>query len=65
MSVANGRYPLPEAGCTLVRVEPGRTHTSTGHELAVSLAGTTLYLAPGTVVTPTTPMFVVTTPRER
>jgi len=59
---ANGRYPLPEAGCTLVRLDPGRTHTSTGHELAISLAGDTLYLAPGTALTPTTPTFVVTTP---
>jgi mannose-6-phosphate isomerase len=62
MTVANGRYPLPEAGCTLVRVEPGRSHTSTGHELALSLAGDTLYLAPGTVITPNSPTFVVTTP---
>jgi len=62
MPGSNGRYPLPKAGCTLVRVEPGRSHTSTGHELAISLAGATLYLSPGTVVTPTTPTFVVTTP---
>ena len=57
-----GRYPLPEAGCTLVRLEPGATHTSTGHELAVSLAGETLYLPPGSLLTPTSPTFVVTTP---
>ncbi len=57
-----GRYPLPEAGCTLVRIEPGRTHTSTGHELAVDLGGRTLYLAPGTALTATTATFVVTTP---
>jgi mannose-6-phosphate isomerase len=57
-----GRYPLPEAGCTLVRIEPGRTHTSTGHELAVSLAGDTRYLPPGATLTPTTATFVVTTP---
>ena len=62
MSVADGRYPLPEAGCTLVRVDQGRTHTSTGHELAVTLSGETLYLAPGTSLTPTAPTFVVTTP---
>jgi mannose-6-phosphate isomerase len=58
----SGVYPLPEAGCTLRRIEPGRSHASTGHELAVSLAGETLYLAPGTSITPTTPTFVVTTP---
>ncbi len=62
MTVTNGRYPLPEAGCTLVRIEPGRSHTSTGHELALSLAGDTLYLAPGTVITPSSATFVVTTP---
>ena len=60
MNSVDGRYPLPEAGCVLVRVDPGRTHTSTGHELAVSLAGETLYLAPGTTLTPTTPTFVAT-----
>ncbi len=60
---ANGRYPLPEAGCTLVRLDPGTTHTSTGHELALSLDGATLYLAPGTSLTPSTPTFVVTTNR--
>jgi len=59
---ANGRYPLPEAGCTLVRLDPGRTHTATGHELALSLAGDTLYLAPDTTLTPSTPTYVVTTP---
>ena len=56
-----GRYPLPEAGCTLVRVDPGRSHTSTGHELAVDLDGRTLYLPPGATITPTTPTFVVVT----
>ena len=56
-----GRYPLPEAGCTLVRVEPGRTHTSTGHELTVGLDGRTFYLPPGSTLTPTFPTFVVTT----
>jgi mannose-6-phosphate isomerase len=57
-----GRYPLPEAGCTLVRLEPGRTHTSTGHELAVDLEGTTLYLPPNATLTPTCTTFVVTSP---
>jgi mannose-6-phosphate isomerase len=55
-----GRYRLPEAGCTLVRVEPGRTHTSTGHELTVGLDGQTLYLPPGASLTPTAQTFVVT-----
>jgi mannose-6-phosphate isomerase len=57
----SGRYPLPEAGCVLVRVEPGRTHTSTGHELAVDLDGRTLYLPSGASITPTTPTYVVVT----
>jgi mannose-6-phosphate isomerase len=56
-----GRYPLPEAGCTLVRLDPGRTHTSTGHELAVSVAGETLYLPSGTTITATAPTYIATT----
>jgi mannose-6-phosphate isomerase len=62
MAATNGRYPLPEAGCTLVRLEPGAAHTSTGHELAVSMSGDTLYLPPGAAVTATSTTFVVTTP---
>jgi hypothetical protein len=62
MTGANRRYPLPEAGCTLVRLDVGGTHTSTGHELAIGLDGATSYLAPGTSITPSTPTFVVTTP---
>jgi mannose-6-phosphate isomerase len=58
----SGRYPLPEAGCSLVRVEPGRTHASTGHELAIDLAGRSLYLPAGSTLTPTSPTYVVTTP---
>ncbi len=56
----SGRYPLPEAGCALVRIEPGRRHTSTGHELAVDLDGRTLYLPPGSSLTATARTFVVT-----
>jgi mannose-6-phosphate isomerase len=56
-----GRYPLPEAGCTLLRIEPGRTHTSTGHELAIDLEGRTLYVPPGATLTPNAPTFVVVT----
>jgi mannose-6-phosphate isomerase len=62
MATTGGRYPLPEAGCTLLRLEPGTAHTSTGHELAVSLSGDTLYLPPGTALTASSPTFVVTTP---
>ena len=57
-----GRYPLPEADCTLVRLEPGSTHTATGHELAIDLEGATLYLPPEATLTPTSPTFVVTSP---
>jgi mannose-6-phosphate isomerase len=57
-----GRYPLPEAGVTLARTEPGRSHHSAGHELAVSLRGDTLYLPPGSTLTPTATTFVVTLP---
>ena len=55
----SGRYPLPEVGCTLLRIEPGSIHTSTGHELAVDLDGRTLYLPPGATVAPSVPTFVV------
>jgi mannose-6-phosphate isomerase len=56
-----GRYPLPEAGCTLVRLEPGTIHTSTGHELAIAADGTAWYLAPGATLTATTTTHVVIT----
>ena len=55
-----GRYPLPEAGCTLIRIEPGRTHISRAHELAVTLAGESFYVAPGATLTSTAVTFVVT-----
>jgi mannose-6-phosphate isomerase len=55
-----GRYRLPEVGCTLVRLEPGSTHTATGHELAIDLDGATCYLPPATTITPTSTTFVVT-----
>lgn len=54
-----GRYPLPEAGCALVRIEPGQTHTSTGHELSVGLDGQTLYLPPGATLSPSAVTHVV------
>ncbi len=55
---ASGEYALPEAGSALLRLEPGRSHESNGHELAVSLDGTTLYLPPGSQLTPSTTTFV-------
>ncbi len=50
MTVTDGRYPLPEADVVLVRLEPGDSHSATGHEMAISLDGTTLYLSPGTSI---------------
>lgn len=60
MDVADGRYPLPEAGVTLVKLEPGDSHTAVGHELAVALDGTTLYLSPGSPIYADSTTFVVT-----
>ncbi|MEP6298210.1 MAG: mannose-6-phosphate isomerase, class I, partial [Ilumatobacter sp.] len=62
MAGTDGRYPLPEAGVILVRLDPGASHRSTGHELAIGLDGTTLYLSPGTSVFVDSTTFVVTTP---
>lgn len=61
MTVTDGRYPLPEAGVTLVHLAPGADHTSTGHELAVAMDGTTLYLSPGTPIYTSTDTYVVVT----
>ena len=62
MDRERGRYPLPEVGVTLVTLQPGEPHTSTGHELAIALDGVTLYLAPGTSITPEAVTYVVTAP---
>lgn len=59
MQVTDGRYPLPEAGVTLVRVDAGDIHVSTGHELAVSLSGATIYLPPGDAWRPDVAGYVV------
>ena len=55
-----GRYALPEAACALVHLAAGQEHVSTGHELAVALDGTTLYLPPGAHWCPTAPAYVAT-----
>ncbi len=60
IAVSDGRYPLPEAEVTLVRLDPGTSHRSTGHELAIGLDGTTLYLSPGTQIYADSVTFVVT-----
>jgi len=61
MDAKHGRYALPEAGCTLVRLEPGDEHTSTGHELSVALDGATSYLPPGATLTAAATTYLVTT----
>ena len=55
----DGRYRLNDA-VQLVRLEPGDTHRSTGHEVSIDLAGAAWYLGPADerVVTATT--YVVT-----
>ena len=58
-AAATGRYHLPEAGCTLVRLDPGTSHTSTGHEIAVGLDGTSWYVPAGATLTPTATTFIV------
>lgn len=60
MSVSEGRYPLPEAGVVLVTLEAGDGHTAVGHELAVTIDGTTLYFSPGSSVYAETTTYVVT-----
>lgn len=60
LPAVDGRYPLPEAGVQLVWLDPGASHTATGHELAIALDGALLYLAPGTELTTTADTFVVT-----
>jgi mannose-6-phosphate isomerase len=62
MADAAGRYPLPETGCELRRIEPGTTHHSAGHELAVGLDGSTLYVPEGDILRPSAETYVVTTP---
>lgn len=59
MLITDGRYPLPEAGVALVRVDAGDIHLSTGHELAVSLNGDTVYLPPGDTWQPDVAGYVV------
>ena len=60
MQVADGRYPLPEAGVVLVRLDRGATHTAVGHELTIAMDGATRYLAPGTALVADAATFVVT-----
>ncbi|MFP5488549.1 MAG: mannose-6-phosphate isomerase, class I [Acidimicrobiia bacterium] len=55
-----GRYPLPAVDVVLVRVERGRRHTATMHELAVERTGAAWYLAPGDEYVPAADAYVVT-----
>ncbi|CAN5448430.1 hypothetical protein BH23ACT3_BH23ACT3_09770 [soil metagenome] len=54
-------YVLDDVGVTLQRVGAGSHHRSTGHELAIDLAGNTWYLPPGTQLEPDVTTFTVTT----
>ncbi len=60
MKIEGNSYPLAEAGVQLVHLSPGDSHRSTGHELAIALDGTTLYLSPGTQVYADSDTYVVT-----
>lgn len=62
MDVTDGRYPLPEAGVTLVALQSGDAHVATGHELTIGLDGTTTYLSPGSSYVADSVTYVVTTP---
>lgn len=52
-------HELPAAGVELRRLDTGETHTSSGRELAVDLAGCAWYLADGDALTATATTFVV------
>jgi mannose-6-phosphate isomerase len=54
------RYVLDEVGVALRRVDAGARHRSTGHELAIDLAGNTWYLPPGAEIDPDVTTFSVT-----
>ena len=54
------RFELPAAGVALLRLAPGDSHTATGHELSVDLAGATTYWAPGEALTATEHTYIVT-----
>lgn len=54
------QYVLDGVGVALRRLDVGDTHRSTGHELAVDLAGGTWYVPPGTSLTADGPTYVVT-----
>lgn len=60
LAVTDGRYRLPEAGVTLVELQPGDAHVATGHELTIGLDGTTHYLPPGSSLTTNSVTYVVT-----
>lgn len=55
-----GRYPLPEVGVILVRLEAGETHVATTRELALDVTGAAWYLEPGDELTARAATFVVT-----
>lgn len=52
-------YELPAAGVALRRLHAGDAHTSTGHELAIDLAGRAWYVPAGDTLTASATTFVV------
>lgn len=61
---AAARHDLPAAGVSLVALQAGQEHSSTGHELVLGLDGTSGYLAPGARHVATAASFVVTPVRR-
>jgi mannose-6-phosphate isomerase len=57
--VDDGRYRLTD-DVRLLRLEPGDTHHSVGHEVSIDLAGEAWYLAPGDARPVTVTTYVVT-----
>ena len=41
------RYDLPDAGVSLLRLQPGESRIAVGHELSIDMLGNTWYAAPG------------------
>jgi mannose-6-phosphate isomerase len=58
-AATSGRYPLPEAGCTLVRLDPDHAHVSTGDEIAIGLDGIAWYVPAGATLLPAAPTYIV------
>ena len=51
-------YDLPEAGCALLRIDAGDTHTSAGDEIAIELGSGAWYLPPGARLSPNATTYI-------